>query len=612
MSKNLVSSSDINVETNGDNISLVLNESYYTEDESDTLLAGKVNTESGKGLSTNDFSDAYKTKLNGIEAGAEVNIIETVKVGGTALTPDGNRAVNIDLSGKADANNVYTKTESDGRYVQDNSYVHTDSNYTSDEKTKLAGIEAESQKNIIEKIFLNGIEQTIANKAVNLKVENATIYGVKRSLTTTSSAWERTDNAVGKVANATHDGTAVENDFDSIYPWSDIITYNYDTTNKVITAYLGDPNFAFDGTNGEVLTRIPEFYYRRFRDEDYEYIQISKYAIEGFIKSPAFSVGRYLTSYDGTKAHSISGANPEVQRNISSFRTISKNVGTGFGQMDYHYFLLQMLYLVEYADYNSQSKLGKGVVSMRVSNNDKALIAESSVNRIIINSTSAGNFLVGQQISIGTSAIENWSVAKYRTITSIEDYSSGGVTGKAIYFDGTAVNIAVNNVIWSHGQMAGHCDILGMKSGCLSNDGKHGIIYRGIENIFGNVFQFVDGINIKDYVAYVCYDPDEYVSDKFTSPYQAVGYTNSNNSNVYAKALGYDGNNPLIALTTETGGSDSTNMCDYYYSNSGNRIARVGGTYSNGAIAGLWYWVLGSASSYTYYTLGSRLLRHQD
>lgn len=57
MSKNLVNSSDINIATNGDDISLELNESYYTESEVDTLLLSKVNTESGKGLSTNDFSD---------------------------------------------------------------------------------------------------------------------------------------------------------------------------------------------------------------------------------------------------------------------------------------------------------------------------------------------------------------------------------------------------------------------------------------------------------------------------------------------------------------------------------------------------------------------------
>jgi len=41
------------------------------------------------------YSDAEKTKLEGIEANAEVNIIETVKVNGVALTPDANRAVDV-------------------------------------------------------------------------------------------------------------------------------------------------------------------------------------------------------------------------------------------------------------------------------------------------------------------------------------------------------------------------------------------------------------------------------------------------------------------------------------------------------------------------------------
>ena len=138
--------------------------------------------------------------------------------------------------------------------------------------------------------------------------------------------------------------------------------------------------------------------------------------------------------------------------------------------MDYHYFLLQMLYLVEYADYNSQSKLGSGISSCRVNDNDKALLAETGVNRIIINTSAANNFLVGQQVSIGTSSAWNWSVARNRTIVSKEAYDSGGVTGTAITFDGDPVNIALNNVLWSTGQKSGHCDSLGMKSGCLSND----------------------------------------------------------------------------------------------------------------------------------------------
>ena len=53
-----------------------------------------VAKEDGKGLSTNDFTTDYKTKLDGIAEGAQVNVIETVKVNDVALTPD-EKVVNI-------------------------------------------------------------------------------------------------------------------------------------------------------------------------------------------------------------------------------------------------------------------------------------------------------------------------------------------------------------------------------------------------------------------------------------------------------------------------------------------------------------------------------------
>lgn len=52
---------------------------YYTKTETDTLLSGKVDKEVGKGLSTNDYTTAEKTKLAGIEAGAEVNPTSGIK-----------------------------------------------------------------------------------------------------------------------------------------------------------------------------------------------------------------------------------------------------------------------------------------------------------------------------------------------------------------------------------------------------------------------------------------------------------------------------------------------------------------------------------------------------
>lgn len=62
-------------------------------------LGGKVDVVSGKGLSTNDYTNAEKSKLSDIASGAQVNVIESVKVNGTALTPS-NKSVDVTVPTK--------------------------------------------------------------------------------------------------------------------------------------------------------------------------------------------------------------------------------------------------------------------------------------------------------------------------------------------------------------------------------------------------------------------------------------------------------------------------------------------------------------------------------
>lgn len=57
-------------------------------------IDNKVDKVDGKGLSTNDYTTDEKTKLEGIASGAQVNVIETVKVNGVALTPT-DKAVDV-------------------------------------------------------------------------------------------------------------------------------------------------------------------------------------------------------------------------------------------------------------------------------------------------------------------------------------------------------------------------------------------------------------------------------------------------------------------------------------------------------------------------------------
>lgn len=89
-----------------------------------TALAGKVDTVSGKGLSTEDYTSAEKTKLAGIAEGATAVTVDST-LSGTSENPVQNKVINAALAGKVD-----TVT---GKGLSTN-------DYTDAEKTKLAGI----------------------------------------------------------------------------------------------------------------------------------------------------------------------------------------------------------------------------------------------------------------------------------------------------------------------------------------------------------------------------------------------------------------------------------------------------------------------------------------
>lgn len=446
------------------------------------------------------------------------------------------------------------------------------------------------------------------------------IYGIKRKITdlngniNTSLSWTKIYDNEGLVAQA-HIGnsTSVRNDYDNIYPWNSIITINYDTENNNVNAYYGDDNFAFDGSNGEVFTRYPKMWIKRLfpvQEEDgyYEYRMIADFEVQDFIEVGSWMEGRYEMYVDADNiGHSRSGVYPKYNANIKQFEQYAKNLGDTYCLEDWHRFVMDTLYLVEYANNNSQTMLGRGVTEW---SEKKALVAENNVNRIIVDN--ANVFPVGRSISIGTSAAWNSGVAKDRTVTSIETYSNNGVNGYAVYFDGEAVNIALENHIWGSAQKTGDCDSLGMKSGCLINDGRHSVIYRGKEQPLGNMYKFLSGINIKDYQTYICYEPSQYAPDTFNEHYHKLGYVNPNETEGYTKIMGFDKDNPLIALPTELGAGSTTGYCDYCYSkNAGNRVARVGGYFNGGGNAGLFSWNFSDSSSNSYWSIGARLLKYQ-
>lgn len=80
----------------------------YFKQQLDKLFVKQV---SGKGLSTNDYTSTEKNKLSGIASGAQANVIESVKVNGTALSVT-SKAVNVTVPTKT------SQLQNDSTYVK--------------------------------------------------------------------------------------------------------------------------------------------------------------------------------------------------------------------------------------------------------------------------------------------------------------------------------------------------------------------------------------------------------------------------------------------------------------------------------------------------------------
>ena len=195
----------ISTDEEGIVVEAVAQANAYTDD----VAEGKVDKEEGKGLSENDFTDGYKGKLDGIEDGAQVNVIEVVKRNGVAL-PITDKAVDVA---------VPTTTSS---LTNDSGYITNEVNdlvnyYDKDETDTLIATEAETRD--AADLDLQG--QIDAISSASDVVDVVGTYAELQAYDTSKLS----DNDIIKVlTDETHD------DAISYYRWSD-------TTNAFI--YIG-------------------------------------------------------------------------------------------------------------------------------------------------------------------------------------------------------------------------------------------------------------------------------------------------------------------------------------------------------------------------------------
>lgn len=443
----------------------------------------------------------------------------------------------------------------------------------------------------------------------------APIYGVKRVWNTenVSDTWERTDASVGMEANPTIGTKIGKDDFSYVMPWAGIVSKCCDMDTGETVAYIGEPGY--DPTKYMVLTEYPGFYFKRWRDDTYEYVQISAGAFDGAVYIEPWEWGRYPSSLMGNKHVSMSGKHPDSRITRATVRTRSKAAGEGFYSMDStSYWAYSMLVLVKYASLNTQEKVCKGYYYLRYTDQDKALVAEQSTNRIVIAlTTAASEYLVGNAVEIGTS-LGGAQVAKQRVITKVEDYSNGSVTGKAIYFDGDPVNIAVGNIISHCANISGTTDSLGMRDGCLVNDGKHSMLLLGHEH--NGQYAFVDNVNRYQGKLYVCYDnaaTKDNVGDSDAN-YKALAITFPTSSG-WQLLEGFDPEQPLEMWCEKLGGSSvGKGNGAYLWSNNNAAwcVLYVFGSANSGASAGLPFVHADYGSGSAGWSIGGVLLKKRQ
>ena len=347
--------------------------------------------------------------------------------------------------------------------------------------------------------------------------------------------------------------------------------------NGTITAFYGDNNYKEDGTNGQVMVYQPKFYYQRtpLKVENlakgqivrHESIIISPEKQAGFKLHPIFDDGEggeldyvLFSAYDGSlvneKLASVANIQPVTSMNISTAESLATARGTGW-----HIFNMaaesanQMLQLVEYGTMNGQTALEAGVSDL-------------------------------------TSVTPNVNCSALTGSTSY----LGNTTGHAL----TTIN---NN----NGTLVEN-----------TTAGTRAITYRGVENPWGNLWNFVGGINIKGDgnsdggAPYICTDFN-YTPGTIGNNYEYIGF---NLPNIYGwiSAMGYGDSKydwVLMPIECATTSNSLLPVGDNLWTISHvaeNKIVVVGGSYAFRENNGMFYYGCDQGASITASNYGARLM----
>ena len=447
-------------------------------------------------------------------------------------------------------------------------------------------------------------------------------------------------------------------DFDRVFPWSEIkrckVIPQSDGPARVI--HEGEPGFDDVKVAGHLMVEFPKHYSRREVRDGMESRWVSKSKLPGFYVDPVFIekgkelehvyVGAYeaFIGEDG-RMMSVSGVHPTPDLTRVEYRRHARENGRGFGTFDLRTLLmLQNLFVIEHADRNSQRAVGNGfgkvlqpvrtypcVRPERGSNRFIAAMTKGMTLKTIEN----GVFVGGSVLATSHQSVKDVILGS-RVLKAIKfnDADPGLVS---FYLDGRPFDTTTDMCLGGSPQMTGLSDAIAGHTGHGEFHGsppydsyRCAVKYRYMENLWGNLWCFVDGVNLAGGIAYVSDDFSGYESGVTSGSYVAAGISSvlqNDNGDIggpreihFLKNLGWNPEKPwlalpqdctyekLAALPDQSLRLRSGHFGDYYYLNAQASCYVHGGGFDHYWRCGLFTLRGWSSDSQRWYLYGSRLV----
>ncbi len=122
----------------------------------------------------------------------------------------------------------------------------------------------------------------------------------------------------------------------------------------------------------------------------------------------------------------------------------------------------------------------------------------------------------------------------------------------------------------------------------------------GIENLYGNIWKWLDGMNIEDWMVHLSNDNSQFGT---SGSYENTGIELPHSNGYWAKLQNTDKG----ILPASIDGDSANDIGDYFYQNSGSRVGLVGGYLAHGSRAGLSALYCYGSASFRSWDIGARV-----